>query len=384
MIAEYLGQIGYKAETCVQGFLISMVRTLDELREMNKKIVLFGIGENGFYAEQLLRDVGIDIYAYADNTSRFSQEGRTLRGKKIYLSYDLFDKEDMYFVIAVGKNDIDCVRLQLMTHRIEDYSIFLPNSFWHFTDEEKRLRNIVVESVNQICFEGEKAEDAMPYQGIAVGGDGKKLGILNYLLHSTIQTGYAYQWEKQIVEALRVKRVLEVGPGYGLMSLVLLKQFDDISIDWIIFGEPEEQSQYSNGLKKVKTQYKNKININYGYIERNEFVIPGKYDLIVMTEVFEHFALNPVNTLIKLKAAMNVGGKLVLTTPNWGHVNIYKTWRDMPDAGTVDHERYMRLTKCGHAYQYSKDELLEIFNTVGLKVEKYAVTNSGHHNFVLF
>ena len=42
MIAEYLGQIGYKADTCIQGFLVSIYHDISHLKAENKKIVLFG------------------------------------------------------------------------------------------------------------------------------------------------------------------------------------------------------------------------------------------------------------------------------------------------------------------------------------------------------
>lgn len=383
MTVEYLGQIGYKTDTCIQGFLVSIYQNIDYIKNGNKKVVLFGVGENGFYAEKLLNDVGIEIYCYADNFQKRFREGCTLREKKVYSPYELFGREDIYFIIAVEKNNINCARLQFMTHQIEDYSIFLPNSFWHFSDKEIQFRDIVMESINTICFKDEKIEEAIPYQGIAIGKDGRKIGILNVLLYSTIQSGYAFLWEREILKQHKMRKILEIGPGFGLMSLVLLKQFDDIDIDWIIFGESETGSQYKDALDKIANIYPDKINSYYGYVERDEFVIKETYDLIILTEVFEHFVLNPVNTLIKIKEALNPKGKVVLTTPAWGHVDIYETWRDLPDSDMVDKEQYLRLTKCGHAYQYSKDELMQIFAEVGLTVEKYAVTGSGHHNFIL-
>lgn len=383
MIAEYLGQIGYKADTCIQGFLVSIYHDISHLKAENKKIVLFGVGENGFYAEKLLDDIGIDIYCYADNSEKKFKEGCTLRGKKVYTPYDLFEREDIYFIIAVGKEDINCARLQFMTHQIEDYSIFLPNSFWHFSEKDVELRDIIMESINMICFKDEEIEKAIPYQGIAIGRDGKKIGFLNALLHSTIQSGYAFLWEQDMLKKQTDSRILEIGPRFGLMSLVLLKQFEDIVIDWIIFGECGERSQYKESLDKIVNEYPDRINRYYGYVERDEFVIRKTYDLIILTEVFEHFVLNPVNILKKIKGALSVDGRVILTTPAWGHVDIYKTWKDLPDSCDVNKEQYLRLTKCGHIYQYSKDELMQIFEEAGLTVKDYAMTESGHHNFIL-
>ena len=133
----------------------------------------------------------------------------------------------------------------------------------------------------------------------------------------------------------------------------------------------------------MREKYRKQIGIQYGYIERDEYVILKKYDLIVMTEVFEHFALNPVKTIKKLSRALEKNGRFVLTTPNWGHVHIYDSWTELPESEEVDIKRYLQLTKCVHTYQYRKDELLSIFEKAELTVERYELSDENNHNFVL-
>lgn len=145
----------------------------------------------------------------------------------------------------------------------------------------------------------------------------------------------------------------------------------------------EKVSGYECGLRKIKQKYSDRINVEYGYVEMTDFVLKNQYELIILTEVFEHFALNPVNMMRKLANALAENGQIMLTTPNWGPAYIYKTWEDLPDPSEISNDRYMQLIQAGHVYQYSKDELIDIFLRSGLKVENYSISDSNNHNFVL-
>ena len=194
-----------------------------------------GCCENTLYAEKLLCDYGIKVDYYTDSSPRFQGTRLAGGGKTILSPYPLF-KQDVYFIITVP-GSIDCARLQLMTHNIENYSIFLNWISFDFADENPELQNRIMETINEIAFEGETPEEAMPLIGIANGSNGATLGILNVLLQSLQCSQWAYPWENKLIEEQHVERVLEVGPGFGLMSLVLLKGFPNISIDWILYGD---------------------------------------------------------------------------------------------------------------------------------------------------
>lgn len=216
------------------------------------------------------------------------------------------------------------------------------------------------------------------------------LGYLNWLLRSTMWSHWCYLWERDILSNCNEQKVLEIDPGYGLISAVLLKEFPNARIDWILFGKQnsslleQKNEGYVRGLNKIKEKYSGQIKEIWGQIEREQFCIEeGDYDLIIMTEVFEHFVLNPIVTLIKLREALAEDGSIVFTTPNWGHVHIYEQWQDLPSEENVDDERYQLLTKCGHTYQYNKGELDEIFMRSGLKIMEYKISDSNNHNYIL-
>ncbi|MCR5420399.1 MAG: class I SAM-dependent methyltransferase, partial [Lachnospiraceae bacterium] len=121
----------------------------------------------------------------------------------------------------------------------------------------------------------------------------------------------------------------------------------------------------------------------FGRIERDKDLITEKYDLIIMTEVFEHFALNPVPIMRMIKDSLSCDGRMLLTTPNWGHLPTFATWRDLPDDNETDETRYGELLECGHVYQYDYNEMAEIIKEAGFEIEYYELSESNNHNLFL-
>lgn len=275
-----------------------------------------------------------------------------------------------------------------MVHNIQNYSIFLRHVFHDFVDEDNELQNVLLESINMICFKNETMDSAIPFIP-STSEEKDKLGKINFMMYSTEWAHWAYIWEKETIKMYGYQSILEIGPGHGLMSLVLLNQFEKIHLDWLLLGSAQEgkrledsETWYDQSLKKVKAEFVDRVQEYYYILERDE--LPDKkYELIILTEVFEHFVVNPVNTMKKLVEKLELNGRIILTTPNWGHLPIYRTWEDMPDSRNISEERYHQLLKCGHVYQYSKEELIVIFSRVGLEIERYELSDSNNHNFVL-
>lgn len=382
MRVEYLDRIGYIRGELRSGFIIDIMGDgINDIIKSGKKVILIGAGENSFFAETLLLGKGITVYGYADNSRKL--QGKFLRGKKILCPYACYQWEDAYFVITTQPQRISDVRLQLMAHNVCNYGIFLNCHFHDFIDEDRKLHMQLMEAVNEICFKESITESVLPY-GEWGGG---KLGDCYWLLKSTRWSHWAYIWEREIL-AKRGEKVLEIGPGFGLMSLVLLKEFPDIEMDWVILENKSALAEVNNefiyGLRKVKKWYCKQINEIWGAIERTDFQLQeNKYDLVFMTEVFEHFVLKPLDVMKKIRKSLSDNGVLILTTPNWGHVSIYERWEDMPEDSEVDNDRYEQLLKCGHNYQYNKEELDDIFIRCGLEVVRYEISDVNNHNYML-
>lgn len=118
----------------------------------------------------------------------------------------------------------------------------------------------------------------------------------------------------------------------------------------------------------------------YGMIEEPSYEIHEKFDIIIMTEVLEHFVINPVNTMKKIKNMLTENGRLFLSTPNWGHLPLMDSYKELPEWTGKDN--YLEL-QVGHAYQYSKNELESLLEESGLVMERYELSDSNNHNMIV-
>lgn len=227
----------------------------------------------------------------------------------------------------------------------------------------------------------------MPQSGYSLGRDPSKLGNVNWLLRSTEWSHPSYLYIYDFLKGHPDAKILEIGPGWGLMSFVIARLFPKVEIDWLLYGNKGKEfvGTYEAGLSKVRDYSKSINTITYGIIELDYSVVEeNMYDLVVMTEVFEHFVLNPVDTMSIIRKSLKNGGRMVLTTPNWGHLTTYNSWKNLPTKLEINDERYMDLKECGHVYQYSKEELMEIFKEANWNIEKYDISESNNHNFLIY
>lgn len=59
------------------------------------------------------------------------------------------------------------------------------------------------------------------------------------------------------------------------------------------------------------------------------------------------------------------------------------SWKDILYNEGLSDDRCNEPLGCGYTYQYSKQELVAIFNRVGLHIGKYNLLDDNNHNFVL-
>ncbi len=383
MILEWLSNVGYRRGHEMNAYLLGMNCGFKQLK--NKKVFLFGAGENGFLAQTILQNQGIEIAGFIDNNEALI--GKNIAGKKIFSLYDLVN-EDFYIIISVAEKYIAEVRLQLMVKNIRDYSIFFRMHGHSFMSENNEINEIIIDGINQICFRDEEEIEALPYCGFSLGGDGARLGNINWLIKSTEWSHPGYNWIEGLFEKDKELKVLEIGPGYGLLSYYVLRIYDKAKIDWLLFADNNKKeldlnNSYDKGLYKIKNIYRNRVNYKFGMIKIDEGLLEEKYDLILMTEVFEHFVMNPVQNMRKIIKHLKVEGKMLLTTPNWGHLPTIKSYKELPDREDVSFDRYKELLNLGHVYQYSKNEMNEILEKAGFSVDEYEISESNNHNFLL-
>ncbi len=146
-------------------------------------------------------------------------------------------------------------------------------------------------------------------------------------------------------------RILDIGCSSGHFGEVLVndKNSEVIGID--IDNDDIQKA------KKV---------LNKAYvrnIETDDIKDLGKFDIIIFADVLEHL-LNPVNALKKIKKSLKPNGKILFSIPNMAHVSIrlslLKGFFEYTSTGLLDRT---------HLHYYDEQEVFNIFNTAGYKIE---------------
>ena len=164
-------------------------------------------------------------------------------------------------------------------------------------------------------------------------------------------------------------RVLDIGCGYGTLLAFAAKQY-------IASGYCMDVSEYL----WPKFREHRKLKWAKSNVELDPLPFPGTFDVIIMTEVLEHFNFQPGPTLSKIRKALAPGGVLYLSTPDasqWGReTKYYQQLADLPrprpGAKVID----------GHIWVYSKEELLLLLKSTGFRVLKLEYAPGiGHRHF---
>jgi SAM-dependent methyltransferase len=174
------------------------------------------------------------------------------------------------------------------------------------------------------------------------------------------------------IEALkpaRGARVLDVGAAYGTLSLFMRVRYGcEVScMDFLdIFFSPQLRDEFG-------------IQHRVSNVELDPLPFEGPFDLILLTEVLEHFNFNPVPTLRKLRSALAPGGRVFLTTPDaaeWGRVTAY-----YPDFAAIPQPAPGLPVIDDHVWQYDRAELEQVVREAGFRILNlaYAPGTLGRH-----
>lgn len=171
-------------------------------------------------------------------------------------------------------------------------------------------------------------------------------------------------------------KILDIGPGYGLLAAFSA----EVTGSWTV-----TMDRVPFLTREVCLE--NRIQRLVGDIERDKCpsYSPG-WDMVIMTEVLEHFNFNPIQTLKGIRAEMAPTGALFLSTPDsasWGRLKDYVSLSHIPtfDKAYMGYDNPKWLDK--HIWQYSEDELRGVLSASGFKIElweKSVSAGGGHFN----
>jgi len=124
-------------------------------------------------------------------------------------------------------------------------------------------------------------------------------------------------------------------------------------------------------------------NLDVARCDIEEESLPVKsqsFDMVVLSEVFEHLRKNPQEVLDKINDSTVEDGLLILTTPNfYSFENIVNF---ILGRGIVDsYEEFKKLDKLGnmgHVTEYTKEELTRFLNASGFEIVDHRFKDFGY------
>lgn len=165
-------------------------------------------------------------------------------------------------------------------------------------------------------------------------------------------------WLRADSNSRHFERILDIGCGYGTL-LVYASNLYKAS------GYCMDVTPYL----KSDVRWVHNLTFVQGSIELVPIPWPDKFDIILFTEVLEHFNFQPVPTLRKMRAALADGGRLYLSTPDqasWGkRMKYYHRLEDLPEA---NHDKPI---VDDHIWIYSKEELISALQDAGFTIERF-------------
>jgi 2-polyprenyl-3-methyl-5-hydroxy-6-metoxy-1,4-benzoquinol methylase len=327
-------------------------------------IVLFAAGD--FSDTKTLLDNMALSPAIVCDTDRALQ-GEDYFGYKIHNTWDLLaDSHRYHFVVPCGSDNLrHSIVTQLLANGARDFSVMhrLILPFLDELQDNKELTRCFIGAVNQL----------LPYHLDNLSNPSPDF------LHKVSGLGWwhkIYEWLYGLVSTRETLALLEIGPGIGLLATAI-KQFKtpcQITIDGLDYAD--------RNLDRAVFR-----EVFAGNIETflppppENLGMKDAYDIIIMTEVIEHFSYNPVPTLQKIAEFLKVDGQLFLSCPHFrerkNESQLYQNWRQLPEIGNDSGFVYY-----GHIYEYSDAELMEILALAGYKVIQSAHTVQGNTNLI--
>jgi SAM-dependent methyltransferase len=385
MKLNFLGEAFYQGKNRFGAFLFGG-RALNELREFD--IYVWGTGELAQRCVGFLSANGLSPAAFCDNNPE--HWNRKFLGLPIIQPRKNMVSQKPFFILCVPQQHLWVVAKQVLARFGTDFAVFFLSAYGDFFDEPKLMEASVDAANVMLRNEIHYGHKTQWHQFIE---ESKPLGMPAELCYFTGFWDYTLNWLSKREYDPQNTRLLDIGPGWGFCSLILNKLFGAMDTTFVCYGT----NNAGGGVEMTFLEHEDKryeVKRIFGFIEDPSFSLPGRYDLILFTEVFEHLSCNPVPTLKKIADLLSPSGTLVFTTPTpaGDPTKIYDSWKEMPrfddmplDLYASDYvvpRNYIDPSKM-HIYIYTKEELEEIFDLCGLEIIEYGVNASMRHNVLL-
>jgi len=212
------------------------------------------------------------------------------------------------------------------------------------------LNNLIYKSQNEILNNNPKEYYIIAYKEAEISYWESLVDMISLEIHSGEKT-----------------KCLDIGAAYGTLSVFCKLLNNDCEITVVDF------------VKYMSDELIDKYGIEYiiGNFEKEDMFENNKFDIVLLTEVLEHFNFNPIHTMKKISNILKEDGSLFLSTPNsakWGRLSEYDSYNNMPNI--TDNI----VIRDQHIYQYNYNEIVEILNHCGLEIVKMNDISSNNFN----
>lgn len=193
--------------------------------------------------------------------------------------------------------------------------------------------------------------------------------------HELSYCGKIPSWMEEHLPTLgRNANVLDIGPGYGTLlafSKSLTGSKFAAGLDRLPLMSPEVRAYFS--LDWLKGDAERGVIGAQCVIEGRDVAeqLYSFWDVVIMTEVLEHFNFHPLPTLKRIRLAVKKTGRIYLSTPDsasWGRCNHYTSLDEIPEYNPAIHSYNTPMWEDGHVWQYNEAELLPLLTAAGFSV----------------
>ncbi|MCL2078879.1 MAG: class I SAM-dependent methyltransferase [Oscillospiraceae bacterium] len=382
MKLEFLGEAFWQGGKRIGAFLFGC-KGLADLQ--NEQIFIWGTGELANRCVSYLIKNGLRVSRFCDNDKR--HQNNTFLGLPITPPPPQSNL-NAYFIICAQEWNLWLISRQLSVRYGDDFSFFFLREFGDFFDNrtlmDATLRSLNAMLQNEIIYGHKKVwhqfiEEATP-------------GRVMQLCQSTTHWDATIKWLSE-PNYTRPETMLDIGPGWGTLSYIINDLYGGVDTTWVCVSKKERWDDAYIDWENMQYPVKR----IFGLIENPSFSISERYDLIILTEVMEHFSCNPVSILNKIREWLNHNGKFILSTPSptaeplrtfdsYKQLPKLSSFEYLPDeeyaAKNINLQKYLDPSNA-HIHIYDRWELEEIFHECGLKVVKYELNARLHHCYML-
>lgn len=353
---------------------------------IKKDILIFGACHIGIQAKYILEGmVSSKVSAFVDND--MEKIGRSMVGLSVLSPEIIRQNPSKYFIIIAANTSnnkphpsvCEIIHTLLLNYGCNprDLAYFIISSSADFSlTSIPSFREIYNSCLNETFFDVALSDLDLPrFIAWFLSSEGW-IRICEWIYNSCLNNK-------------KILRILEIGSGIGLMSIAIKKIIEsDINITWLNLDSVEEDARIVKN-SELLARKKYGINTMHGNVETvscNVFDEYGKFDIVILTEVLEHFNYNPVPTLMKIKRWVSPNGMIFISTPSGKAgkgIRYYDSFKDMPIYEDCDQCPPLRFDYY-HSFEYSYEECLDLFTCTGLFVKKFDYcVNGGGFNFCL-